>query len=201
MIRYATIDDAERLLEIYSPYVEKTAITFEYEVPKLDDFKDRIIGVSQRYPYLVLEENGVITGYTYASYFNKRKAYDRSAEISIYMCENNRRRGKGRLLYETMERLLKLQGIVNIYACIASTEVVDEYLTMSSIDFHTKMGYRIVGNFYKCAYKFGRWYDMVWMEKVIGEHSDDPAEFTLLRKVRDEADEIIREINEREGIL
>ena len=54
-IRVASPDDAEKLLEIYAPYVEKTAITFEYDVPTVHEFKKRIENTLERYPYLVAE--------------------------------------------------------------------------------------------------------------------------------------------------
>ena len=64
-------------------------------------------------------------------------------------------------------------GILNLYACIGYPEVEDEYLTKNSALFHQHMGYRKVGEFHRCGYKFGRWYHMVWMEKIIGEHSEN----------------------------
>ena len=84
-IREAAVDDAARLLEIYAFYVEKTAITFEYDVPSLEEFRGRIAHIKERYPYLVIERNGVIEGYAYAGVFKDRAAYDRSCEMTIYL--------------------------------------------------------------------------------------------------------------------
>ena len=61
-------------------------------------------------------------------------------------------------------------GIVNLYACIGYTDKEDEYLTKNSAQFHEHLGFVTVGRFHQCGYKFGRWYDMIWMEKIIGEH-------------------------------
>ena len=69
LIRSASPDDAERLLEIYSYYVEKTAISFEYDVPDTEEFRSRITGTLEKYPYLVLEDEGIIKGYAYAGVF------------------------------------------------------------------------------------------------------------------------------------
>lgn len=81
----------------------------------------------------------------------------------------------GRKLYEELERILKQQGILNVNACIAYPRQEDEHLTMDSVHFHERLGYRMVGCFHDSGYKFGRWYDMVWMEKLIGEHlSEQP---------------------------
>ena len=76
-IREAAVDDAARLLEIYAYYVEKTAITFEYDVPSLEEFRGRITHIKERYPYLVIERDGVIEGYAYAGVFKDRAAYAR----------------------------------------------------------------------------------------------------------------------------
>ena len=84
-IREAAVEDAARLLEIYAYYVEKTAITFEYDVPSLKEFRGRIAHIKERYPYLVIERDGVIEGYAYAGVFKDRAAYDRSCEMTIYL--------------------------------------------------------------------------------------------------------------------
>ena len=172
-IRVASVDDAEALLAIYAPYVVKTAITFEYEVPSLDEFRGRICHTLQKYPYLVAEENGKILGYAYVGPFHDRAAYDWAVETSIYVDENLRRSGVGGKLNRALEAVCKAMGILNMEACIGVPEAEDEHLTRNSEEYHTHIGYRLVGEFYKCGYKFGRWYNMVWMEKLIGEHKDE----------------------------
>ena len=169
-IRSAVPDDAERLLEIYGYYVTNTAISFEYDVPPLEEFRKRIENTLMKYPYLVLEEDGVIKGYTYAGTFKSRSAYDRSCEVSIYIEKNARRRGYGKALYEALEGKLKAQGILNLYACIAVPINEDTYLTRNSEEFHQHLGYTRAGEFHKCAFKFNHWYNMVCMEKIIVHH-------------------------------
>ncbi len=169
-IRTARTEDAERLLEIYDYYVRNTAISFEYETPSLEEFRGRMEHTLRSYPYLVIVRDGRIEGYAYAGPFKSRAAYDRSCEISIYLDRDARRCGLGRKLSEALEAALKERGILNVYGCIAYPETEDEYLTTNSADYHAHLGYRIVGTFHKCAYKFGRWYNMIWMEKMIGEH-------------------------------
>ena len=168
--RRATIDDAEKLLKIYGPYVKNTAISFEYEVPTIEEFQNRIEKTLQKYPYLVAERNGEILGYAYAGAFYGRAAYDWSVETTIYLAPDARKKGVGRKLYEELEAKLKEMGILNLYACVAYPEIDDEYLDKNSVLFHEHMGYKEVGKFFKCGYKFGRWYSMIWMEKIIGEH-------------------------------
>lgn len=172
-IRPASPGDAAALLQIYAPYVTGTAITFEYEVPDIDEFRRRIAHTLEKYPYLVAEVNGEIVGYAYASPFKERAAYDWAVETSIYVDHQKKKMGIGKCLHDALESALKMQGILNMEACIASPEAPDAYLNRNSIEFHTHIGYRMVGEFKQCGYKFGRWYNMVWMEKLIGEHLDD----------------------------
>lgn len=173
-IRTARPEDAQRLLEIYAPYVQGTAITFEYEVPSAEEFAGRIKNVLKKYPYLVAEMDGVILGYAYAGVFKGRAAYDWAVEATVYVRSGNRRGGVGRRLYARLEELLRAQGILNMYACIAFPREKDEYLTDDSVRFHERLGFEIVGRFSSCGSKFGRWYDMVWMEKMLGEHRNNP---------------------------
>lgn len=169
-IRTATPDDAAELLGIYAPYVIDTAITFEYDVPSEDEFRSRIERTLRKYPYLVAEMDGRIVGYAYAGVFKDRAAYDHCVETSIYVDLDCHHKGIGSALYAELESRLGAQGIINVNACISWIDVPDEHLTHQSPDFHSKLGYRKVAHFHKCGYKFGRWYDMIWMEKFIGEH-------------------------------
>lgn len=173
-IRLVKPEDAGRLVEIYAPYVKQTAVTFEYEVPSVAEFRKRIESILKKYPYLVAEQDGEITGYAYAGVFIERPAADWAAEAAIYVDRGRRRSGAGRALYEALEKALIRQNILNINACIACPEAEDEYLTYDSIRFHERMGYRMAGRFHQCGYKFGRWYDLVWMEKHLGEHPAKP---------------------------
>lgn len=169
-IRVVTPSDAAELVSIYAPYVMHTAITFEYEVPTAEEFRDRICRTLEKYPYLVAEEDGVILGYAYASAFKGRAAYDWSAETSIYVRENFGHRGVGSLLYRELENLLRRQHICNLCACIA-------YPNPASIAFHESFGYRTVAHFTASGYKQGAWYDMIWMEKELCSHEVPPKPF------------------------
>ena len=182
-IRTAVLQDAEALLEIYAPYVKNTAITFEYDVPTVEEFAGRMSNVLRRYPYLVGEVDGEPAGYAYAGPFKERAAYDWAVETTVYVKEDMKKHGIGRALYEALEKTLAAQGILNLNACIAFPEKEDEYLTTDSVKFHKKMGFSEVGRFHKCGCKFGRWYDMVWMEKHIGTHEENPAEVRSFAEV------------------
>ena len=142
-------------------------------MPSIEEFRGRIRHTLERFPYLAAEKDGKIAGYAYVSPFKERAAYDWSVETSIYVDMEQKRSGIGRRLYEELENILKQQGILNVNACIAYPQVKDEYLTKDSVLFHEKLGYTMVGIFHQCGYKFHRWYDMVWMEKFIGEHREN----------------------------
>lgn len=205
-IRSATVEDAAAILAIYKPYVEGTAITFEYDAPSVEEFAGRIRGTLEKYPYLVLErtegdagnvgtvaglecakgsectsgsecvvgENGAgaaeILGYCYAGVFKGRAAYSRSVETSIYVKMGEHGKGYGRALYSELEKELNARGFLNACACIASPKPGSTRLDNSSQKFHEHMGYSLVGTFHDCAYKFNQWYNMIRMEKMLGEH-------------------------------
>ena len=166
-IRPATGSDAPAMLEIYAPYVTETAVTFEYGVPALAEFRERIGRISARYPWLAAVDGNEITGYAYASPFKERAAYDWAVETTVYVKRERHGEGIGRILYEALEKALERQNIINLNACIT-------YPNPESIRFHEKSGYRKVAHFSQCGYKLGRWYDMIWMEKTIGEHAVPP---------------------------
>ena len=177
-LRIATPRDAAALLAIYAPYVRETAVTFEREVPSLEEFERRISTTLEKYPYIVAEQAGKICAYAYAGPFKTRAAYEHSIETSIYVNRSVRQIGIGSLLYMALENVLFVQNITNLNACIAVPICEnDPYLTNGSKMFHEKQGYKPVARFHGCAYKFNRWYDIVWMEKLQGNHADRLRQF------------------------
>ena len=88
-------------------------------------------------------------------------------------------------IHDRMEELLKKQNILSMYACIAYTEVEDQYLVNHSKRFHTHMGYELTATFPKCGYKFDKWYDIIWMHKEIGHHGDNPAPIIPITELDD----------------
>ena len=105
--------------------------------------------------------------------------------MTVYLDRTAKKLGFGRKIYEAMEQRLKDMGILNLYACIGYIDKEDEYLNHNSAGFHAHLGYKTVGTFKKCGYKFGRWYDMIWMEKCIGTHADTPAPVRFLTDTPD----------------
>ncbi len=176
VIRPVTPDDAEALADIYGYYVERTAVSFEYVPPTANEFRGRISRILQNYPYIAAVSGDRIIGYAYAREFVGRAACSRCVEVSVYIAHDCRRTGAGRALYGEMERLLGDRGILNVYASIAYADAEDEHLTHDSIQFHTRMGYKQVARFHQCGWKFGRWYDLLWVEKFLGAHVSSSSE-------------------------
>ena len=163
-IRFAKPSDARSLLDIYAPYVENTAITFEYEVPTIEDFANRIEKTLEKYPYLVAEEDGVVVGYAYASTYYARAAYDWAVELSAYVSQDARGQGVGTRLYDALEDLLEQMGYIHFLACISLPNE-------ASLALHRKRGYQQVAHFPKIGYKFECWHDIVWLQKSLDKEA------------------------------
>ena len=183
-IRTVTEKDAGALLDIYAHYVKNTAVTFEYAVPGENEFRNRILRILEKFPYLAAVLDGEIVGYAYAGTFHPRAAYGWAVETTVYIKKEKKHMGIGRRLYQELEEILKEQNILNMYACIACPEREDEHLTRDSIVFHDHMGFRMIGEFRCCGYKFGRWYNMVWVEKHIGSHEEKPKKVRTFDEVK-----------------
>ncbi len=167
-IRNAVPSDAAAIAEIYRPYVENTAVSFEYEAPDAAEMERRIGEITKKYPYIVAVQSGKIVGYAYASVFKARAAYDGCVEVSVYLEENSRGQGIGSFLYRVLEKKLKAQGIRHAYACISYPDHrEDSTLTKDSVHFHYAKGYSMCAYFKDCGFKFGKYYSMVWMEKTL----------------------------------
>lgn len=166
-LRFAVPADAAALLEIYAPYVEKTSITFETEVPTADEFARRISAFSKTYPYLVAEENGKPVGYAYAHAFHDRAAYDWTVETSVYVAEDARGRHVGTALYRALLELLALQGVKN--ACAVIT-----FPNIPSTAFHQAMGFEAGGILPDFGYKLGDWHSVAYLWKPLGDRSGQP---------------------------
>ena len=164
-VRLATAEDAEQLLEIYTPFVisedsSLSNVSFELEAPDVEEFRQRIHDISAQFPYLVGEVQGQILGYVYCHPYRERLAYQWAVEVTIYLAPAGQGKGLGRLLYETMEKLLCLQGVTMAYSCIT---VGNDH----SIKMHEALGYRLIGTFTNSGYKNGQWLDTVWLEKQL----------------------------------
>lgn len=171
MIRIARAEDVPAMLAIYAPYILTTTYTFEYEVPSQEEFALRFRTITQQFPWLVWEEEGQILGYAYGSLPFERAAYRWCAEDSVYLAPEARGRGIGSALLQALEGLLKLQGYHRVYAIITVEN-------RTSLDFHRRHGYRQVGHFPDCGYKFGRWLGVTWLDKAL-QTVETPNQFPL----------------------
>ena len=161
-IRDVLSEDAERIQEIYSPYVADTTISFEITVPNKLEMKRRIEkALSNEFPYIVAEnETGTVVGYAYADKFGEREAYRYSFIVSIYLDMEVRSRGIGQKLYDELEKRMKKMGIVQVVSAITGKN-------QKRLKFHEKNGFIKIGHFPNVGYKMGEWHDIIWMNKTI----------------------------------
>lgn len=159
-IRPVKESDAEQILEIYRPYVLDTTVTFEVDLPDVDEIRRRIRETRQSFPYLVAEENSKVIGYAYAGKFRSRQAYAQSAEISLYLNQKIRGKGLGNALLSTLELALIEQDIYTLVSIIESSNV-------GSLKFHEKNGFIRSGYLPRIGYKFDKWLDIHLLTKQI----------------------------------
>lgn len=161
-LRFAAPSDAAKLIEIYRPYVENTTVTFEYDTPSKEEFAARICDYSAEFPFIVCVSDGEIVGYAYAHKYGERFSFRYSAELSVYIAENHRGKGVGRVLYGALIELLCAQGYKNLYALVAAPNP-------ASFALHDSFGFREVGRANGVGYKFGKWIDLVTLERIVGD--------------------------------
>ena len=179
-IRHAALQDAEGVLAVYAPYVKDTPITFETEVPGVEDFRERMRGIMETYPYLIAEDGGRIVGFAYAHRIAERAAYDWDVEFSIYLDGSHTGRGIGTTLSRAAFKLLEMQGVRNVFSLIAVPNP-------ASIGLHEKLGFRHMGTQERAGYKLGAWHDVEWMQKPIGDFEGAPAPLLRARDLDPQA--------------
>jgi phosphinothricin acetyltransferase len=159
-IRMATPADAEAVLAIYAPVVRTSAITFEYDVPSAEEIAARVRTITSRFPWLVLERDGAVAGYAYATTWRTRAAYQWAAETTVYVREGCHRRGVGRALYRSLLACLRLQGFRLAIGGITLPNA-------ASVALHEAMGFRAAGVHRACGWKLGAWHDVGFWEVVL----------------------------------
>lgn len=184
MIRLAAISDSEDILSIYAPFIRDTAITFETEIPSIDEVSCRIKSISKQYPYIVYQIKDEVVGYAYASKHRERSAYRYDVDVSIYVLPEYHGSGIAHKIYDCLFEILKELGYYNAYAAYT---VPNE----KSIRFHEKFGFTLIGTHHKTGYKFGKWHDVSWLEKIINEHIDKP---NLIKSISDLPDEYLNDL-------
>ena len=162
VIRDATIDDAESLAAIYNYYVEHTHITFDLEAVSVASRQDWLTQYNQNpsHRLLVGEENGKLIGYASSSRFRPKPAYHRSVETTIYLDPDCKGRGYGGTLYARLLNELAETGVNRCYGIIALPND-------ASIALHKGLGFNEAGHLTEVGFKFEKYWDTLWMEKVM----------------------------------
>ncbi len=176
LIRFVKEEDIPSILEIYEPYVNTTSITFECSVPSLESFHKKVSKISTFYPFLVCEFDNSVIGYAYANRIREREAYDWDVELSIYLDQNYSNLGVGKILYNTLLDVLKLQNIYNAYGVITLPNE-------ASVKLHKKLGFKEIGVFHDTGFKFNKWHDVIWFEKTIQQLQTPPEKIKPLTSV------------------
>lgn len=166
-IRDAVQRDAARCAEIYAAYVRDTAISFEVEPPSAGEMAARIAAAQERHAWLVLEDAGRVAGFAYAGPFMARAAYQWSTAVSVYLQEGRRRTGAGRALYEALFDRLADRGFRMALAGIALPNE-------ASVGLHRSLGFEPVGTYRRVGWKFGRWHDVAWYQRPLGDDDGAP---------------------------
>jgi L-amino acid N-acyltransferase YncA len=174
LVRDATVEDAAACAAIYAPYVRDTVVSFELEPPTPAQMAGRIEAALARHAWLVLEDDGRVVGYAYGSTFNARAGYAWSTSVSVYTEPGRGRTGAGRVLYTALLDRLAARGYRNALAGVALPNE-------ASVGLHTAMGFEPVGTYRRIGWKLGRWHDVTWFQRPLGDGPDDDAPPALPR--------------------
>ncbi|MES2780776.1 MAG: N-acetyltransferase family protein [Bacteroidota bacterium] len=179
-IRLVEEKDTVALRDIYAHYVENTHVSFEYRAPDSEEFRERILTITEEFPWLVCLQNDKAIGYAYAHKHRLRDAYQWSPESTIYLAPDFHTKGIGSILYKTLFDVLKLQGYHTVFAGVALPNE-------KSVGIHQRMGFEDIGIFQKVGYKNGKWHDTRWFQLNLQGYSDEPVAPRKLQTVESTA--------------
>lgn len=172
IIRLAEKRDVSGILEIYTPFILDTSVTFEEEVPSEESFWERMQGIMAELPYLVCEIDGRVAGYAYASGYRSRASYRWSKEVSVYVHPDFQRRKVAHALYTSLNEMVRYQGIADLLAIITMPNE-------PSVSFHENFGYVKCGEFSKVGYKLNQWQNVGWFELFLQDENKPPKDRIL----------------------
>lgn len=155
--------DAPGMLRIYRHHVESTVVSFEEQVPSLDEYAARVRKYLEVWAGFVAEADGRVAGYAYGSSHRERAAYRWSVETTVYVAPGNHRMGIGRRLYDALLPALAAEGYCNAYAGVTLPNDPSTAL-------HQAVGFRPIGCFPRVGHKFGQWHDVAWFHRMLREH-------------------------------
>ena len=168
LIRHADRDDAAGCLEVYAPFADASAASFEDHAPSLPEFQHRIERITRTHCFLVAADGDRIAGFAYAGVHRERPAYRWSSEVSVYLGERYRGQGLGRALYEPLFALLEQQGYRTLLAGITMPNPASTAL-------HTRLGFEEIGVYRRIGWKAGAWRDVLWMALQLGPDTFEAA--------------------------
>lgn len=161
-VRACTLADLPAVQAIYAHHVLTGTASFELEAPALDEMENRFRHiVGERFPFLVAFEGESLRGFAYASEFRSRPAYRHTCEDSVYVAPDAQRRGAGRALMGALITACEARGLREMLALIGDSG------NHGSIGLHRALGFVHVGTFQRVGYKFGRWLDVVLMQRAL----------------------------------
>lgn len=160
-IRPASSSDSAVIADIYNHYIAETVVTFEEEPVSSGEIARRIADVqAASLPWLVAEAHGQVAGYAYATPWKTRSAYRYSVEITVYLAPGSVARGMGSQLYSRLFSILQQRGIHAVIGGIALPN-------QASVALHEKFGCEKVAHFLQVGFKFNRWVDVGYWQRIL----------------------------------
>lgn len=160
IVRAATPDDAEACRTIYAPFVTESWVSFEDDVPPVDEMAGRIAACAASHGWLVAEVDGRIAGYAYGSPHRTRGAYRTSCDVAVYVDPACARRGVGRALYDALLPMLKGK---DYHAAFAGIALPND----ASIGLHEACDFTPLGIYREVGWKLGGWRDVGWWQRLL----------------------------------
>ncbi len=177
MIRFLELKDIKTVYKIYEYYIVSTSITFEITVPSLEEFTERVLNISKNYPYVVYEQDGKVVGYAYATRYGVREAFQWVVESTVYVDQNYKNKGIGKILYTKLLELLKSQGFHTAYALVTSANV-------NSLSFHEKLGFKYMAKFDNLGYKQGEWHGIIYYSYELNPYTNPPRQLLDINQLK-----------------
>lgn len=171
VIRNAGIDDIEAILNIYAPYIKDTVVTFEYDIPSIEEFTERFLQITKKDPWIVCEIDNEIAGYAYNAPLFERTAFSWDTEFSVYINSKYHSMNIGSTLYKCLLDISSLQGYYNIYSLIESSNT-------ASLNLHYKLGFKEITSMENIGFKHDGWRSLTWMLLSLHEY-DRPLNFPI----------------------
>lgn len=170
-ITFAIPADALQIRDIYAPFILENAVSFEEEVPEVEELVLRIEKAFQKHVWLVCRFNNEVAGYAYSSVHRERSAYGWVAEVSVYIHPDHRRKAIGNALYHALHEIMRAQGYVKSYPGMT---IPNE----ASRAFHLSLGYLPFALYKDSGYKLGKWHSTEWFSYDLASSSNPPRNIT-----------------------